>query len=107
MNTLRFQASHYEAVSTAAAAAGAMASMGDFVAQEPAEGVASTAEPSALQTVSTAAGGRHLSQTGFLGLNWRSIGAAVVVGTLVAVGTELALGFIRPRVFKKKYGKGE
>lgn len=46
-------------------------------------------------------GGRHLDGTGFLGLNWRSIGAAVVVGTLVAVGTDLMLETIRPLIFKK------
>jgi hypothetical protein len=46
-------------------------------------------------------GGRHVDETGFLGLNWKSIGAAVVVGTLVAVGTDLMLETIRPFLFKK------
>jgi len=46
-------------------------------------------------------GGRHVDETGFLGLNWKSIGAAVVVGTLVAVGTDLMLETIRPILFKK------
>ena len=46
-------------------------------------------------------GGRHIDGTGFLGLNWKSIGAAVVVGTLVAVGTDLMLEVIRPILFKK------
>jgi hypothetical protein len=41
----------------------------------------------------------HLDPNGFLGLNWRAIGASVVVGTLVAVGTDFALTIIKPRLF--------
>lgn len=51
---------------------------------------------------STDVGGRHLDATGFLGLNWRSIGAAVIVGSLVAVGTDLTLEIVRPFIFRKK-----
>jgi len=46
-------------------------------------------------------GGRYVDATGFLGLNWKSVGAAVVVGTLVAVGTDVLLEVIRPILFKK------
>jgi hypothetical protein len=52
---------------------------------------------------SSSIGGRHTDEAGFLGLNWRSIGAAVVVGSLVAVGTDVALEIIRPILFGKKY----
>lgn len=41
----------------------------------------------------------HLDPNGFLGLNWRAIGASVVVGTLVAVGTDFALTVVKPRLF--------
>ncbi len=47
-------------------------------------------------------GGRHLDTAGFLGLNWKSIGAAVIVGSLVAVGTDVMLEIIRPIIFGKK-----
>ena len=47
-------------------------------------------------------GGQHLDTTGFLGLNWKSIGAAVIVGSLVAVGTDLMLEIVRPIIFGKK-----
>jgi hypothetical protein len=47
-------------------------------------------------------GGRHLDSGGFLGLNWKSIGAAVIVGSLVAVGTDLMLEIVRPIIFGKK-----
>ena len=97
MSRTRFRPSSY-GVSSAAAAAGGAVSAGDYVYGD-------TQKPEALRDESTAAGGRHVSSTGFLGLNWRSIGAAVVVGTLVAVGTDLALEFIRPRIFGKKTSK--
>lgn len=66
-------------------------------------GVASTgaAAGGAAAAESSDVGGRHLDNAGFLGLNWRSIGAAVVVGTLVAVGTDLMLEIVRPLIFKK------
>jgi hypothetical protein len=71
-------------------------------------GVASTgasaggaAAGSAAAAESLDVGGRHVDDTGFLGLNWKSIGAAVVVGTLVAVGTDVMLEVIRPILFKK------
>lgn len=41
----------------------------------------------------------HLDPNGFLGLNWRAIGASVVVGTLVAIGTDFALTVVKPRLF--------
>jgi len=47
------------------------------------------------------AGGGHLSKEGFLGLNWRSIGASVLIGSCVAIGTDLVLSFLKPRLFKK------
>lgn len=66
-------------------------------------GVASTgaAAGGAAAAESSDAGGHHLDETGLFGLNWKSIGAAVVVGTLVAVGTDLMLEVIRPILFKK------
>jgi hypothetical protein len=66
-------------------------------------GTASTgaAAGGAAAAESSAVGGQHVDDTGFLGLNWKSIGAAVVVGTLVAVGTDLMLETIRPLIFKK------
>ena len=66
-------------------------------------GTASTgaAAGGAAAAESSDVGGRHVDATGFLGLNWRSIGAAVVVGTLVAVGTDVMLEVIRPILFKK------
>ena len=66
-------------------------------------GAASTgaAAGGAAAAESSDVGGRHVDGTGFLGLNWRSIGAAVVVGTLVAVGTDVMLEVIRPILFKK------
>ena len=66
-------------------------------------GVASTgaAAGGAAAAESSDVGGRHVDGTGFLGLNWKSIGAAVVVGTLVAVGTDVMLEVIRPILFKK------
>jgi hypothetical protein len=51
---------------------------------------------------SSAVGGQHLDSVGFLGLNWKSIGAAVIVGSLVAVGTDVTLEIIRPIIFGKK-----
>lgn len=67
-------------------------------------GVASTgaAAGGAAAAESSDVGGRHLDEAGFLGLNWRSIGAAVVVGSLVAVGTDLMLEVVRPILFGKK-----
>lgn len=46
-------------------------------------------------------GGGHLSDKGFLGLNWRSIGASVVVGTCVAITTDIVLSFLKPRLFQR------
>jgi hypothetical protein len=73
--------------------------------QIAAYGVASTgaAAGGAAAAESSNIGGRHIDEAGFLGLNWRSIGAAVVVGSLVAVGTDVALEIIRPILFGKKY----
>ena len=109
MSTSRFVPSRYGGASSAAAAGGAVAA-GDLLyydmLDEPEYLNADESKPSNLQDESTAAGGRHLSASGFLGLNWRSIGAAVVVGTLVAVGTDLALEFLRPRIFGKKKQEG-
>jgi hypothetical protein len=68
-------------------------------------GVASTgaaAGGAAAAAESSAVGGQHLDTTGFLGLNWKSIGAAVIVGSLVAVGTDLMLEIVRPIIFGKK-----
>ena len=101
MTPTRFRPSRY-GVSSAAAAAGGAVSAGDYVYFEDASLDEDADKPTVLRDESTAAGGRHLSPAGFLGLNWRSIGAAVVVGTLVAVGTDLALEFLRPRIFGKK-----
>lgn len=104
MSRTRFRPSSY-GVSSAAAAAGGAVSAGDYVYFEDEILDEDAEKPAVLGAESTAAGGRHVSPTGFLGLNWRSIGAAVVVGTLVAVGTDLALEFIRPRIFGKKTSK--
>lgn len=107
MSPMRFRPSRYGVSSGAAAAGGAVAS-GDYLyfEENSPEYLDEKGEtPATLRDESTAAGGRHLSAAGFLGLNWRSIGAAVVVGTLVAVGTDLALEFLRPRIFGKKTGK--
>jgi len=104
MSRTRFRPSAY-GVSSAASAAGGAVSAGDYLYFEDEALDGDTQKPEALRDESTAAGGRHVSSTGFLGLNWRSIGAAVVVGTLVAVGTDLALEFIRPRIFGKKTSK--
>lgn len=102
MSPMRFQPSRYGVSSGAAAAGGAVAT-GDYLYDETTPEYLEGGEtPANLRDESAAAGGRHLSATGFLGLNWRSIGAAVVVGTLVAVGTDLALEFLRPRIFGKK-----
>jgi hypothetical protein len=46
-------------------------------------------------------GGGHLLDKGFLGLNWRSIGASVVVGTCVAITTDIVLSFLKPRLFQR------
>lgn len=106
MSPVRFRPSRY-GVSSAAAAAGGAAAAGDYLYSDglPEYFDEMEEKPSTLKEESTAAGGRHILDGGFLGLNWRSIGAAVVVGTLVAVGTDLALEFIRPRIFGKKTGK--
>lgn len=47
-------------------------------------------------------GSGHIVGTGFLGLNWRAVGASILIGTCVAVGTDLILSFLRPRLFKSK-----
>jgi hypothetical protein len=109
MSPVRFRPSRY-GVSSAAAAAGGAAAAGDYLYSDGLpeyfdEEAPTSSSPSVLKEESTAAGGRHILDGGFLGLNWRSIGAAVVVGTLVAVGTDLALEFLRPRIFGKKTGK--
>lgn len=67
-------------------------------------GVASTgaAAGGAAAAESSDVGGRHLDSSGFLGLNWKSIGAAVIVGSLVAVGTDIMLEIVRPIIFGKK-----
>lgn len=104
MSTPRFVPSRFGAASSAATAGGAVAA-GDLLYydwDQPEYLNESSEKPGILKEESTAAGGRHLADSGFLGLNWRSIGAAVVVGTLVAVGTDLALEFLRPRIFGKK-----
>lgn len=49
---------------------------------------------------STASG--HLDPNGFLGLNWRAIGASILIGSLVAVGTDITLTLIKPRLFGQK-----
>lgn len=46
----------------------------------------------------------HLDPKGFLGLNWKAIGASVLVGTLVAVGTDFALTVVKPRLFGPRKG---
>jgi hypothetical protein len=48
-----------------------------------------------------AASGGHLSSTGFLGLNWRAIGASILVGSCVAIGSEMVVSFLKPRLFKR------
>lgn len=50
------------------------------------------------------AGGGHLDPGGFLGLNWKAVGASVLVGTLVAIGTDLTLTFVKPRLFSARKG---
>lgn len=67
-------------------------------------GVASTGASAggAAAAESSDVGGRHLDSGGFLGLNWKSIGAAVIVGSLVAVGTDVMLEIVRPIIFGKK-----
>ena len=47
--------------------------------------------------------GLHLNLQ--LGLNWKAIGASVLVGTLVAIGTDLTLTFVKPRLFGDRKGK--
>jgi len=47
-------------------------------------------------------GGGHVLGAGFLGLNWRAVGASILIGTCVAVGTDIVLSFLRPRLFKSK-----
>lgn len=44
----------------------------------------------------------HLDPSGFLGLNWKAVGASILVGSLVAVGTDLTLTFLKPRLFGEK-----
>ncbi len=44
-------------------------------------------------------GGGHLDPEQFLGLNWKQVGASVLIGTSVAIGTELALTVLRPIVY--------
>jgi hypothetical protein len=44
----------------------------------------------------------HLDPKGFLGLNWRAIGASILIGSLVAVGTDITLTLIKPRLFGQK-----
>jgi hypothetical protein len=46
-----------------------------------------------------AVAGGNLDPNQFLGLNWKAIGASVVVGTLIAISTDVALGYLRPRLF--------
>lgn len=46
-------------------------------------------------------GGGHVLGTGFLGLNWRAVGASILIGTCVAVGTDLVLSFLKPRLFQR------
>jgi hypothetical protein len=49
--------------------------------------------------------GGHIDPNGFLGLNWKAIGASVLVGTLVAIGTDVTLTFLKPRLFGERRGK--
>jgi hypothetical protein len=44
-------------------------------------------------------GSGHIDPNGFLGLNWKAIGASVLVGTLVAIGTDITLTALKPRLF--------
>jgi hypothetical protein len=50
-------------------------------------------------------GSGHIDPSGFLGLNWKAIGASVLVGTLVAIGTDLTLTLVKPRLFGDRKGK--
>jgi hypothetical protein len=52
----------------------------------------------------SAPSGGHLDPNGFLGLNWKAVGASVLVGTMVAVGTDFALTLIKPRLFGARKG---
>ena len=73
-------------------------------------GVAAGASAGAAAAGGTAAAGTtgsgHLDPKGFLGLNWRAIGASIIIGSLVAVGTDLTLTIIKPRLFGNKRAKG-
>ena len=51
------------------------------------------------------ASGGHTSQDGFLGLNWPGLFAAVVIGSVTAIATQLAVEHIRAR--RKSHSKSE
>lgn len=57
--------------------------------------------PVAIAGAMTAAGAmsqnKHLNPNGFLGLHWPSVMAAVVVGSLTAVMTQLAVEHVKSR----------
>ena len=50
-------------------------------------------------------GGGHTNADGFLGLNWPGLLAAIVVGSVTAVATQLAVEHIRDR--RKAHKKAE
>jgi hypothetical protein len=63
-------------------------------------GTAQMSSGGAVGGATAAAAGGHLDPEQFLGLNWKAVGASVLIGTSIAIGTELALTVARPMLQK-------
>ena len=98
---MKFQPSHRseygESTTLATTALSTEATLAALMGTGTVSGGAAAAGAAAAGSV----GGGHLSNTGFLGLNWRSIGASVLIGTCVALSTDIVLSFLKPRLFHR------
>lgn len=59
----------------------------------------STAGGAAGGAVAAVASG-NLDPNQFLGLNWKAIGSSILIGTMIAISTDITLTWLRPKIFR-------